>query len=77
MEDARVDEDGAELATEEKLVRISEEDIVDIKHHDALVLDKSPCIQLVKAELESGIEVELILKWAPYVRHSDNPHTFA
>ena len=77
MEDARVDEDGAELATEEELVRISEEDIVNIKHHDALVLYKSPCIQLVKAKLESRIEVEFILEWASDVRHSDNLHAFA
>ena len=77
MEDARVDEDGTELATEEELVRISEEDIVDIEHHDALVLYQPPCIQLVKAEFESGIEVELFLEWAPDVWHSDNPHAFA
>lgn len=70
MEDAGIDEDGAELATLEQFVGLLEEEVVRIQHDNPLVLDQAPCIELVQGELKSPVEIVLARVRVVKVVHS-------
>lgn len=61
MEDARIDEHGTELATLEQFVSLSKEEVVHVEHDDPLIVYQVPRIELVQGQLESAIEMRLIL----------------
>ncbi|URE01671.1 hypothetical protein MUK42_28462 [Musa troglodytarum] len=74
VEDAGVDEGGTEVAALEELVGGLEEEVVGVEHDDPVVRHQAPRVELVQRQLESGVEVALLLVRVLQVLHGHHLH---
>lgn len=72
VEDAGIDEDGAEPAALEELIRVAQEEVVRIQHHHPIIIHQAPGIQLVQRQLEPVVKIVLFHVWVLQVLHHHN-----
>ena len=71
MKDARIDEYSTELATLEEFIGLSDKNVVRIKHDHPLILNETPCVKLVKGQLESS-SLTIASVWILNILNSHN-----
>ena len=71
MKDAGIDEYSTELATLEEFIGFSDKNVVRIKHDYSLILNETPCVKLVKGQLESS-SLTIASVWILNILNSHN-----